>query len=139
MSALTDKLARLRADLAAATPGPLKLHEAYSRAVVCASGRELAAFDGADTDIKTDEANARAHVGAVNAAPMLLDVVEAAAKRPWWRTYSDAFCDADGWACDGCSQTIAINYARRGDLHAKGCRYAPSDAALDRAEAEAGS
>lgn len=79
MTALTDKLARLRADLAAATPWPLVLESSetlyitdkYNETDGIAVHFEL-------PDPNESAANARAHVGAVNAAPTLIDVVEAA-------------------------------------------------------------
>lgn len=138
MSALTDKLARLRADLAAATPGPLKVHD-ESRWIVCltSNGREIADFNGGGITEAQDQFNARAHVGAVNAAPTLIDIAEAAAKRPWWVRDEDAFVNAAGFICDGCAHPVAVGTERFAEAHADGCRYAASDAALDRAEAEA--
>lgn len=122
MTALTDQLARLRADLAAATPGPL-----HSEGAFVGVGAEIvvaAHWDIAGGGTKAAYANARAHVGAVNAAPMMLDVVEAAAKYVEADRRYLAKLDNDD---DDCEKAFNDSEDARANLFA----------ALDRAEAEA--
>lgn len=146
MSALTDKIARLRADLAAATPGPLRTSGAL---IETSSPQRIIAEHllpwGKDIDgcVRQRNANIAIHVAAVNAAPTMIDVVEAAAKRPWWLDVGGA-----GYLCAGCS--VGVHRTSEGDprcaaAHEQGdaeadidpCPLIPLDAALDRAEAEA--
>lgn len=124
MTSLQDKLARLRADLAAATPGPLVVDEVVPNGVTDSRGGPIAVFADDSRDMALDEANARAHVGAVNAAPTLIDIAEAAAK------YREAV-DVRSNESNPASRLILFSVVMQAE--------AALFAALDRAEAEAGS
>lgn len=125
MTSLQDLIARLRADLAAATPGPLHICGSFieTREPTKVVAEHYLPFGkDIDADVRRRDANARAHVSAVNAAPTMIDVVEAAAR------YREAV-DARSKESNSASRLIMFSVVMRAE--------AAMFAALDRAEAEA--